>query len=172
MIIMHNISEFKINKHKYGLTLVEEDMAAKFYRIIQKDREQLGKWCSWANKIRFIDDEKAFIKAARQDCIFILAIIDEQNPIGIIDLHNLDEDKHTCEIGYWLSSEYQGKGIMYNSLQVMNCYAFNFFDIEKLKIISQIKNMKCRHVAKRAGFNFKEIKDPFAIYTKEKTDWE
>lgn len=165
---MHNISEFKINKHKYGLTLVEEDMAAEFYRIIQKDREQLGKWCSWANKIRFIDDEKAFIKAARQDCIFILAIIDEQNPIGIIDLHNLDEDKHTCEIGYWLSSEYQGKGIMYNSLQVMNCYAFNFFDIEKLIIKAKIENEPSKRVAEHAGFTFQKTEAPFAIYAKQK----
>ncbi|KOY74662.1 hypothetical protein FD43_GL001138 [Apilactobacillus kunkeei DSM 12361 = ATCC 700308] len=167
---MHNISEFTLDEHKYGLTLVEDKMAARLYDIIRYDRNELGRWCPWANHLRFIDDEIDFIKRAQQNCLFILAILDGHKPIGIIDLHNFDDSDRTCEVGYWLFSKYQGRGIMYNCLQVMNSYAFNFFDIEKLKIIADRDNTKSQKVAKRAGFKLSELHEPYSIYIKKKTD--
>ena len=165
---MNNIAEFKLDRQNYGLALVEEFMSTELYDIVKKDRDELAKWLPWANNMQSIDDEAEFIRNANEHNMFILAILNGSKPVGMIDLHNIDEVNHSAEIGYWLSSEYQGKGIMYNSLQSLVSYAFNFFDMEKLVIKAKIDNEKSRHVAERAGFTFQKEEEPFAIYTKQK----
>ena len=167
---MNNIAEFRLDRKNYGLSLVEEFMSTELYDIINKDRDELAKWLPWANDMQSIDDEAQFIRYSKEHNLFILAILNGATPVGMIDLHNIDEINHTAEIGYWLSSEYQGKGIMYNSLQSLTSYAFNFFNMEKLIIKADVSNEKSRHVAEHAGFTFQKVEEPFAIYTKEKND--
>ncbi|MFY1049571.1 GNAT family N-acetyltransferase [Apilactobacillus sp. 1-1-2] len=165
---MNNIAEFKLDRQNYGLALVEEFMSTEIYDIINKDREELAKWLPWAKDMQSIDDEAKFIRYAKEHNIFVLAILNGAKPVGMIDLHNVDQVNHTAEIGYWLSSEYQGKGIMYNSVQSLVSYAFNFFDMEELIIKAEVDNEPSRRVAERAGFTFQKTEGPFAIYAKQK----
>ncbi|MCK8611994.1 GNAT family N-acetyltransferase [Apilactobacillus nanyangensis] len=165
---MNNIAEFKLDRQYYGLALAEEFMSTELYDIIKRDREELAKWLPWANDMQSINDEAEFIRYAKEHNMFVLAILNGAKPIGMINLHNIDEVNHTAEIGYWLSSEYQGKGIMYNSLQSLASYAFNFFDMEELIIKAKVENEKSKHVAERASFTFQKVEEPFAIYTKKK----
>ena len=98
---------------------------------------------------------KAFIKyALTGNPTNIFAIEVEGNAVGGIGIHpQLDVMCKNAELGYWLSEQYWGRGIITNAIQEMVNYAFEKFDIIRIyarpygnNIASQKALLKARFV--------------------------
>ena len=70
--------------------------------------------------------------------------------IGDIGIHFLSDNKQ-CEIGYTLSSDYQGKG--YATEAVRSVINYLFYDLKKHRIIASVdpRNVKSIELLKRIG---------------------
>lgn len=77
--------------------------------------------------------------------------------VGVTGYNTIHKDLKKVEIGYWLSSKQQGKGIITRSCNKLIQYAFNELDIEKVQISVAAENIKSRNVCERLGFKLEGI---------------
>ncbi|WP_143808533.1 GNAT family N-acetyltransferase, partial [Oenococcus oeni] len=113
---MFVLSSFQIGQQMIKLVFPEEKQAEELFEIIETDRKALSEWMPWTKNVKSKKDEIEFINYAREKNakyqLLELAIIAGNQPIGMIDLHSIDRDDRRAEVGYWMFSKYQGKGIM------------------------------------------------------------
>ena len=88
--------------------------------------------------------------------MLVLTILVNGEPSGMIDLHKLVPNKK-AEIGYWLASKYQGRGIVTKSVTALCQYAFSELNLQYIDLLVAVGNDKSSNVAKRCGFKLMGI---------------
>lgn len=153
---MFTIAEFKLNTWAIKLVLPEVKQAQALYEIIVHDREQLSRFLPWAKNIKTVADEVTFIETMREDTAhykkLVLVIMANNEPAGMIDLHNIKLRNESAEIGYWLSQKYQGNGIMTEAVCKLVDICFNELDFHQIKLLADHDNRSSRAIAQRLNF--------------------
>ena len=87
-----------------------------------------------------------------QDKIYAYSVVlkSTQKAIGSIDIHNIDNN-NKAEIGYWISSAYNGKGFISRAVKLIEKQAFNC-GIHRLVITVQKDNTPSSRVAERNNY--------------------
>jgi len=141
---------------KIELRLPDENYAAELYNIINTQRTYLGKWLPWVPKTNRVEDTQKFLKDAR---LFnkggqklITLIFHEKKIAGSVSLVYISKEHGYAELGYWLSEDSQGKGIMMKSVNRLIDYAFQHMDIHRIEIEAATQNAKSQAIPKNLGF--------------------
>jgi len=101
-------------------------------------------------------DGEAFIELALSHTpLQIKAIVVNGEVIGSIGVHQLaDIYSKSAEIGYWISEDFWGNGIVPLAVKEMLTYGFETFDIERIFARTSHTNLASQQVLKKAGFVF------------------
>lgn len=158
--------------HKVNETIAfkipEERDAKVLLEIIENNRTEFGRWLPWVKDMYAISDEKAFIKNGRQrmaaGAFWFAAILYRDNIVGLLDLHQISQEHHRCQVGYWLAGSCQGKGVMTAAVRELETIAFNELNMNRIEIIADKNNQKSRSVAERRGFHLDGILKQYAFY--------
>ncbi len=70
----------------------------------------------------------------------------QKNPVGKIGIHLINKPNKSTSIGYWLSQDYQGKGIMTKACQAVIDYCFSELDINRIEIRCAVGNKKSNKI--------------------------
>lgn len=156
-----SLIHFTIDDLNINLAMPQTWQAIDLYHAIADDRANIGKWLPWAYKMKSADDEAIFIKNIQKDMInqrmIVLTILVNGYPAGMIDLHNLIQNKKG-EIGYWLSSKFQGRGIVTRSVTELCQYAFNELNLQYVDLIAAVQNGPSSRVAEHANFKLMGVR--------------
>lgn len=100
------------------------------------------------------DNAKSFIAFATNDKpIHIFAIDVNGEAVGGIGIHpQTDIMRKNAELGYWLSEDYWGNGIITKAIAEMISFAFQTFDITRIYARPFSTNTASQRVLKKAGF--------------------
>lgn len=126
------------------------------YKAIDTDRKHLGEWLSWVTLTVSIEDTNKNIKKRidqfknGEAASFIIYY--EGKPIGSVGFISLDEFTKQGEIGYWLSSDFGGRGIMSDSVRACIEYGFKNLFLHKIVIKCNNENIKSAAIPMRLGF--------------------
>lgn len=82
---------------------------------------------------------------------------DSMQPIGTIDVVNLDEDLETAEIGYCLSRKHWGQGIMTEALIAVIDYLFSNVNFNRITAKHNVKNLASGKVMEKSGMTFEGV---------------
>lgn len=144
-----------------NLIMLQESLAEKLFQLVDSDREYLNKWLPWVNHTKTVNDTKVFIKNSIVDFAegksMNLAIEYLNEIVGVTGYNTIYKDLKKVEIGYWLSSKQQGRGIITKSCTKLIQHAFNELDIEKVQISVAAENIKSRKVCEKLGFKLEGI---------------
>ncbi|WP_281628868.1 GNAT family N-acetyltransferase [Vibrio sp. St2] len=77
--------------------------------------------------------------------------------LGAIGLIIRDKSVPFFEIGYWMRSSSVGNGFISEALKVVESYAFNELNANRVEIKAAEQNLKSRMVAERGGYTFEGI---------------
>ncbi|PID64840.1 MAG: RimJ/RimL family protein N-acetyltransferase [Gammaproteobacteria bacterium] len=103
----------------------------------------------------------AFIKKSLHDYAdgksLTCAIIYQDNIVGNISFNQILPTLKKVEIGYWLRQDYQGKGIVSQSVNTLIRYAFDKLDMQVVQISAAVDNLPSRRVCERLGFTLQGI---------------
>jgi ribosomal-protein-serine acetyltransferase len=150
--------------------LVDDDLILKeiqlsdanaIFEIIDHQREYLREWLPFIDYTRHIGDTRAYIHSVydkpsdHRDMVFTIWF--QGNAVGLIGLKGTDRDNHKTEIGYWLSEEMQGKGIVTRSCHRLIEYLFENMLMNRIQIRVGTANEKSKNIPKRLGFKFEGI---------------
>lgn len=146
------------------LRLVDPDDAASLYEQIEKTRSQLAKFMPWGESTQSVEDERDFLEYCQsrmqEKKLWNASILIDNKPVGMIDLHNIDLDNMHAEIGYWLGKDYQGNGVMTDSLKKVLQVGFEQLNLHKIKLMAEVNNTASNNVATNVDFKLEgQLKD-------------
>ncbi|WP_337920474.1 GNAT family protein [Vibrio cholerae] len=138
------------------LALVDPKFAPQYLEIVSREREYLSQWLAWPPHANSEEFFLSFIKRSLHDYAdgksFVCGMIYKDKLVGSISFNSISHQLKKVEMGYWLSSEYQGKGIVSRSVLKLIDVAFTDLDMEKVQISAATGNQPSRNVCERLGF--------------------
>lgn len=153
---------------KIKIRFIQENDANRLFSLVDISREILREFLPWVSKMQKLEDEQTFIKNARKELqigtMYPFVIEKDNQIVGMIDLHNVDRNNKHADIGYWLSSNFVGFGIMQQAIKQLQVYSFENLKLHKLIIRVEPNNKRSINVAQNAGFEFEgTLKDNLYI---------
>jgi len=138
------------------LRTYKEGDAQEVFAVVNQDRAYLREWLPWVDSNTSVENTEAFIKHAltqlEQDDGFQAGIWYKGTFVGGIGYHYIDRHDRKTEIGYWLASSAQGKGIMTNACKTLVSYAFTEYKLNRVEIHCAPGNRRSRAIPERLGF--------------------
>ncbi|MBS9335841.1 GNAT family N-acetyltransferase [Fructobacillus papyrifericola] len=146
---------------------VQVKYAAPLFQAIATSRKNIATFLPWANDLS-LKDEKDFLYQEKaklyhgQPLVFTLIVAGQ--PAGMLDLHAVDENNRSAEIGYWLSVEHQNQGIVSRAVEEIKQYAFDRLALQKLILKIDPNNQASQRVAEKAAFEKTGLANGFVCY--------
>jgi ribosomal-protein-serine acetyltransferase len=141
-------------------TYTPED-ATELFGVIDGSRSHLHPFLPWVDKttkpehsLQFIQDSLTGLHEQRS---LALGIFLDGHIIGGVGMHQWDRDTKKAEMGYWLATGYEGRGIMASCIRVFIAYLFDKLGLNKVEIRFLPANKRSARVAQRAGFTTEGI---------------
>ena len=139
------------------LALVHSSFAKELTALVNAQKDYLGEWLPWVATC----DEKSyqdFVKFAlhkyADDKGLYTNIFYQGNLVGAVSLNDIHHHLKKCEIGYWLSQDYQGRGIMTRAVRGIMDIAKDVYGMDVAQIRAAEHNLPSRRVAERLGFEY------------------
>lgn len=133
-----------------------EAHAEELFALIHLNRSYLRQWITWVDRTQKVEHSLDFIRSGLQDQHdqkgLFLGIFKHDKLIGGIGMHAWNHEVKKAEIGYWLSKEETGKGILHQSAKVFIAFLFEKLLLNKIELHYFPANEKSAAVAKRLGF--------------------
>jgi ribosomal-protein-serine acetyltransferase len=140
------------------LTLMEERHAEVIFAAVERDRAYLREWLPWVDMSTGVDDILKFIRRSLEQFAnnegLSAGIWCEGEFAGTVGTHKIDWLNRKVEIGYWLASKFQGRGIVTAGCRALTHHAFSEWKLNRVEIHCAIGNEKSCGIAKRLGFQF------------------
>ena len=138
------------------LRLPTELDAIEIFQIVRENLKYLQRWMPWATDDYSLDSARAFIKHNLQSLAdkheFNVTITYCNKIVGVIGFHSLDWTNKSINLGYWVSEEMQGRGLVTRAAEVLINYAFEVMQLNRVQINCDEENSKSRRIPERLGF--------------------
>ncbi|WNQ09926.1 GNAT family protein [Paenibacillus aurantius] len=147
--------KYKVDDRLY-LAQLETGHAEELFQLTVRNREHLGEWLPFAHATHRVEDTLAYLESCRvrheaQDGLSA-GIWREGQLVGTIGLHDYNRDNRRVEIGYWLSEDCCGQGIMTRACRVLINYVFSDLEFNRVQIKAAVGNLPSRAIPERLGF--------------------
>ncbi len=143
------------------LRTLEPSDAGNFYKLIRKNDVYLREWLGWLDEDKSVADTEKYIQESNKRYAnkegLDFGIFYKNQHIGGIGLFPLDLANKKTSIAYWLGEEFQGQGIMTDSLKTVIAYAFKEMGLNRIEITCATQNTKSSAIPRKLGFTFEGI---------------
>ncbi len=138
------------------LELTSERHAKLLYDAMDNNREYLSVFLPWIDNMQSVNDFENYIRncelLCKQEKEVSFVIFLNERPVGRIGLHHLNLQNKIGAIGYWLTKEAEGQGIISKSCKKLIEYGFNELGLNRIEIKCASENNKSQSIPQR--FNF------------------
>lgn len=145
-------------------------MAKTMFKVVDENREYLGKWLPWADVTKKVEDSYNYLyekeKEFKDRKKIEYGIYLKDKYIGNIAIFHLDKDNKSGELGYWLSGKYAGNGYMTEAVSLIEKEFFQNQKINRIVIKCDEKNIASKKVTEKSGYLY-EGKHREAMYSKK-----
>jgi ribosomal-protein-serine acetyltransferase len=135
--------------------------APEMHALVERHRAQLREWLTWIDATQSLADVRRYAQFARAQfesgVAFDYAIRSRGILAGSIGLHGLDWGSRSAQMGYWLTPEARGRGIVTRAASALVTHALADLDIHRVEIRCVIENARSRAVPERLGFGFEGV---------------
>jgi ribosomal-protein-serine acetyltransferase len=133
-----------------------EDLDA-IWDAVQEERPRLGAWMPWIETTRSKDDERVWLEhvvdAGTLDGCGIWVEGEFAGGIGLM----LEPFSILAEIGYWIRSGYEGRGLVTRACEALIDHAFADLRVHRVTIRAGVENHRSRAIPERLGFTFEGV---------------
>lgn len=151
---------FKVDE-SISLELLQQHQAEEIFMLIDHNRNHLRKWLLWVDKRKSAEDMVPVIKYWLENLAnnqgFDVAIRNNGHLVGMIGVQ-FDWGNRAASIGYFISKDSEGKGIITISLKSLINELFGRYSINRIEIQCAANNLKSQGIPERLGFKKEGIK--------------
>lgn len=146
-----------------GLVLKKLHMesAAAIFEAMNSDRQHLRTWLPFVDHTWKASDTEIFIQhiisnpAPKKDIVY--EIWHENDFAGLVAIKEIDPWNRKAELGYWITSRFEGRGFVSRSCRMMIKLAFDNFKLNRIQIKAGIGNIRSCLIPERLGFRIEGI---------------
>ncbi len=143
------------------LVLVRDTFVPEYVQLAHDDYDYLAKWLEWPRFCKTKEDFNSFIADSidgyesgnSMNCTILYKGV----VAGTAGFNKIDRKLGRVEIGYWLGSRFQKKGIVTKVCRHLINYAFTIPDIDKVQILVAIENLPSRAVCERLNMSLEGV---------------
>ena len=136
----------------------QEAWAEELFVLVEHNREHLQPWLTWVSRTRTVQDVRVFLKQAQSfvetQNVFRGCVFWHDQLVGAVGITGTDtfRSDRKGNIGYWLSKDMVGKGIMTRAVHRVLEHAFFDLSLHRIEIKAATDNTKSWSIAQRLGF--------------------
>lgn len=138
------------------LRLLQAHHAEALFGLIDRNRAHIGRWLVWVDRTQAMADTQQFIRQQLQQFAdndgAAFGIFYHGEIAGTISFHFFDWHDCRTEIGYWLGTEFGGRGIMTACVRALTTYALRELHLNRVEIWAAEGNAKSRAIPERLGY--------------------
>jgi RimJ/RimL family protein N-acetyltransferase len=149
---------------QFSIRRVEITDLQDYFDLIQRNRARLEDFFAGTVALtKNLEDTKAHLKdviakAERKNYFpFVVVDIATNKIISSIQVKSVDWSIPKAELGYYIDSAYEGKGIVATAISFITHFCFEELKFEKLYIRTHEENVPSRKVAEKNGFELEGI---------------
>ena len=137
------------------------DSARVIFRALDEDREHLRQWLPFIDDTKKAEDTEIFIKSVlhttspKKDLVY--EIWHDDRFAGLIAMKEIDGWNKKTELGYWITSQFEGKGLVTKSCRALIDLSFDRFGLNRVQLKVAVGNAKSSLVAERLNFKMEGI---------------
>ena len=161
---MLNKIELKTNlsiDREIELVVLQEGNVDELFSLVEANRSYLRSFLPWLDLTKAAEDTRFFIlrnlKEIKERQSQTFGIRYKNNLVGVTGFNKIDWSNRNAYIGYWLSEDMQGQGIMTRSVDRIVNYAFHDLNFYRLVIRCAVENSASEAIANRLGFQFEGV---------------
>ncbi len=113
-------------------------------------------WLPFAERMQTIEFAENFVKGTMQrnkdGHEFAFIITQNGKVIGRIGVYKMDSQNKIGEIGYWLTEELQGQGIITKSCKTLIHFCFSHLQLNRIEIKCGTENFKSQVIPEKLNF--------------------
>jgi ribosomal-protein-serine acetyltransferase len=138
------------------VALLSDSHAEGLFSAIDRSREHLSDFMPWVGNMQTLADTKNYIANCqalhneKKEISFVI-IVDEIIR-GRIGLHYWNRQNNTAAIGYWLTKDVLGKGIIIRACKALIDYGFSEMKLNRIEIKAATTNLKSQAIPEKLGF--------------------
>lgn len=143
-----------------SLVLVHDTFAQEVADLVNRQTDYLGVWLPWVqgyNEDSYRHFANFALRRYADNEALHTHIVHEGRIVGAVSLNEIYYQLKKAEIGYWLSQDYQGRGIMTQAVKAIMTIAKDNYAMAVVNIKAAEHNLPSRKVAERLGFSFDGI---------------
>lgn len=133
----------------------------QLFDTIHASRQHLTPWLNWVAKTTRAEHSLEFIQQAQQQRhnqeALALGIFYDNVIVGGIGMHDWNQQTGIAQIGYWISKDYEGKGIVKASVRGLVEYLFVTIGLNKIEIHFVPANKRSAAIAEQLGFRVEGV---------------
>ena len=139
-----------------SLCVRTKNEALELFNLIQKNKKHLSKFLVWVEYTKSVSDSKSFIDQKMKEfingesCDF--GIYFQDKIIGSAGLIKIDKNNKSGEIGYWISKDYEGQGIVTKVVKKLIEIGKKKYKLHRIEIQMLVENTRSKAVPERLGF--------------------
>ncbi len=156
--------------------------AREIFETVDAQREFLGQWLEWVDYTKSPEDAFPHMyKSSLPDSKSYYITIDGKIVGSVSFVRGTTTHKY-AEIGYWLSKDFNGRGIITRAVKEMEKMAFQQMGMNRVEIQVDVENIPSQGVPRRCGYqNEGVLRNRYVLrgesrdiimYAKSKSEWE
>lgn len=144
------------------LRLAEPHLAAEAFAVIDRNREHIARWMSWPSGTKTAEDVEAYARRTLAEFAerkqLSMWVYENGKLVGGAGWTDWNEQNlsgaqfASADIGYWLSEDATGRGIMTRCVRALLDLAFREYSLHRITIRCEVGNAGSSGIPKRLGF--------------------
>ncbi len=127
-------------------------------QAIRDTLPELKLWLRFAQELPSVEETEINLRNAHIDFLkresfrFLIFKKDSKEFVGTTSFEGIDWSVPKCEIGYWISSKYSGKGFMTEAVEELTNFGIDNIKFKRIEIRCESTNHKSRALPEKLGF--------------------
>ena len=151
-----------LDSTRLSLRALRPDWAEMIFKAVDQERDRLARFLPWPAFIQSVQDERDYIERINTQWgsgdLFDFAIFrnEDGDYIGNAGVHSINWAHDTCELGYWLLSDYEGHGFMNEAVGALEAALFEV-GFHRVEIRCHSENHRSAQLPKRRGYHHEAV---------------
>lgn len=143
------------------LEIISGKHAQGLFEAVDQNREHLSAFLPWVKHMQSVDDFSNYINRCEQlnlqeqELNYVIYL--EGDIVGRIGLHDINLQHMNASLGYWITRNATGKGIVTRCCSLLIDHAFNVLGLQRIEIRAAALNDKSRAIPVKLHFTFEGL---------------
>lgn len=130
--------------------------ARALFALVDANRNRLRRWLPWPEANRSLQDSRAYILRVRAQAKLGAALPFglwwKGSLVGVAGFVWIDAANRSAAIGYWLTQDVEGRGLMTAAVSALLRHGFRTLKLNRIEIRAGVRNRRSRAIPERLGF--------------------